>query len=84
MMQVVIFAAGTVRCVYGEVLDLRTLGPMRIRRASHVEPDEAGGWWVDLSPAGGPKLGPFGLRSSALQAEEGWLAEHWLSPAEAS
>ncbi len=64
---------GTVRCLYGEELDLSALGIVQIARASHVEPDELGGWQVDLSPVGGPALGPFDLRSQALAAERGWL-----------
>ena len=33
-------------------VDLAALGVLSIRRASHVEPDEEGRWWVDLGPAG--------------------------------
>lgn len=32
----------------------------------------------DLSPVGGPRLGPFVLRSVALQAEVEWLEGNWL------
>ena len=71
---------GVVRCVYGEAIDLRALGPPQVTRASHVEPDDRGRWWADLSPVGGPALGPFGRRSEALAAERQWLAEHWLVP----
>ena len=39
------------------------------RRASHVEPDADGRWWADLSPVAGPRLGPFEVRSAALDAE---------------
>jgi hypothetical protein len=69
---------GITRFVYGEVLDLQSLGPASIVRASHVEPDEAGQWWADLSPVKGPRLGPFGLRSEALALEMRWLQQHWL------
>jgi hypothetical protein len=69
---------GRVECVYGEAIDLSTLGPLTIRRASHVEPDEQGRWWADLAPVGGPRRGPFAHRSEALRAEQVWLAEHWL------
>ena len=68
---------GTVHCLYGEAVDLSVLGSLAIRRASHVEPDDMGQWWADLSPVGGPILGPFDLRSQALDAERVWL-EHWL------
>ena len=57
---------GGIRCLYSEAIDLTFLGPLSIRRASHVEPDEQGQWWADLSPMNGPKLGPFAARSAAL------------------
>jgi hypothetical protein len=66
---------GQVVCVYGESIDLAALGDVVIRRASHVEPDEAGQWWADLFPMNGPRLGPFGKRSEALAAEAAWLHE---------
>ena len=69
---------GQVVCVYGEAIDLAVLGEPTIRRASHVEPDPEGKWWADLSPVGGPPLGPFARRSEALAAEAGWLEAHWL------
>src|SRR5262245_2251342 len=71
---------GRVRCLYGEELDLALLGPLSIRRASRVEPDERGAWWADLAPVGGPLLGPFSLRSQALAAECSWLEGHWIAP----
>jgi hypothetical protein len=77
-MDLIISPAGIVRCLYGEALDLAVLGPLSISRASHVEPDEAGRWFADLSPVAGPKLGPFVLRSEALAAEARWLSEHRL------
>jgi hypothetical protein len=77
-MQLVIEPAGTIRCVYEEVIDLPALGQLTIRRDSHVEPTEGGQWLADLSPVGGPVLGPFVTRSQALQAERAWLERHWL------
>jgi hypothetical protein len=77
-MELLIAPEGLVRCIYGEEIDLGALGPMTIRRASHVEPDESGWWWADLSPVEGPKLGPFAVRSAALSAEAGWLSAHLL------
>jgi hypothetical protein len=49
-----------------------------IRRASHVEPDEHGEWWVDLSPVNGPILGPYppDQRHRALQDEVSWLNQN--------
>ena len=80
-MDIVIDVKGTARCVYGETIDLAAIGPVEVRRASHVEFDAAGGaWWSDLSPVGGPRLGPYSRRSEALAAEVAWLAEHWLMP----
>jgi hypothetical protein len=78
-MQLVIDPTGAVRCVYAEAIDLTSLGTPSIRRASHVEPDESGQWWADLSPVGGPVLGPFPSRTPALDAELDWLTRHWLS-----
>jgi len=77
-MEFVITHAGKIRCVYGEELDLRALGRPYIRRGSHVEPMADGRWTADLAPVGGPILGPFEQRCSALEAEIAWLAEHWL------
>jgi hypothetical protein len=77
-MQIVINATGHARCVYGETIDLARLGEVEVSRASHVEPDDRGRWWADLSPVGGPVLGPFALRSTALRAESEWLETHWL------
>jgi hypothetical protein len=69
---------GEVRCLYGEAIDLASLGTLAIRRGSHVEPDEQGQWWSDMSPVNGPKLGPFRSRSQALAAEVAWLETNWL------
>ena len=78
-MDLIVHADGGVSCVYSEALNLASLGSLAIRRASHVEPDAHGQWLADLSPVGGPKLGPFDQRSCALAAEQAWLAEHWLT-----
>lgn len=77
-MQLRIDPRGHVRCIYGEALELSQLGSPRIRRGSHVEPTVEGQWTADLSPVGGPTLGPFASRSEALAAEAHWLEEHWL------
>jgi hypothetical protein len=79
-MQLVIEKDGQVRGIYGEAIDLAALGQVRISRASHVEPNEDGRWVADLSPVGGPVLGPFDRRSDALGAEVYWLEENWLTP----
>lgn len=67
---------GTTTCLYDEAIALSALGKLTIRRASHVEPDFQGQWWADLSPSGGPRLGPFPVRSEALQAEAAWLTDN--------
>lgn len=77
-MQLVVEPGGAVRCVYSEEIDLALLGCPVITRASHVEPDEHGRWLADLSPVGGPVLGPFLARSEALDAETAWLTARWL------
>lgn len=77
-MELIIDPAGGVKCLYDEVIDLATLGQLHITRASHVEPDENGCWWSDLSPVNGPWCGPFEKRSNALAAEREWLLAHVL------
>lgn len=73
-MELVISADGSVQAVYDD--NLRDLFPEggETFRASHVEPS-GGQWTADLSPVGGPVLGPFGLRQAALDAEVAWLRE---------
>jgi len=62
--------------------DLRPLfglgGEARTARASHVEPTSDNRWTADLSPVGGPVLGPFDERSEALKAEVAWLNQYVL------
>jgi hypothetical protein len=77
-MQMIIDPAGTLRCIYSETIDLTVFGPLSIRRASSVEPDDLGQWWADLGPVGGPALGPYQHRSEALAAESLWLEQNWL------
>lgn len=73
-MFIVVKADGSVSCLYGEEIDLSTIGSMSARRASHVEP-EGEEWFADMSPVGGPKLGPFRKRSEALAAEIKWMED---------
>ena len=79
-MHLVVDRQGSVRGVYAEAIDLSVLGNLTIRRASHVEPDGSGRWWADLTPVGGPTLGPFDRRSEALATELQWLDKHWCGP----
>ena len=78
-LELVISPGGVIRCIYSEAIDLSALGSPTITRASHVEPDQQGRWWADLSPVSGPLLGPFHCRSDALAAEHTWLEVHWLN-----
>ena len=77
-MDLLINANGDVRCIYGEEVDLHEFGVVKITRGSHVEPTADGFWTADLSPVGGPMLGPFDNRTEALDAERDWLLSHWL------
>ncbi len=77
-MQLLVQPDGTMRCVYGEEINLSALGPLTIRRGSHVEPDDDGRWFADLAVVQGPRLGPFERRSDALDAERRWLTANWL------
>jgi len=68
---------GSITFVYRDGLrGLLRHGKSEIRRASHVEPTDDCRWTADLSPVGGPVLGPFDDRESALQAEVAWLKEN--------
>ncbi len=78
-MQIVVQPDGSLRCLYSEELDLRSLGQLTITRGSHVEPTADGQWTADLSPVNGPLLGPYANRSQALEAERLWLEQHWLT-----
>jgi len=77
--QMVVDPSGQIRCVYGETIDLSELGSLSCRLGSHVEPNKEGHWMADLSPVGGPMLGPFTTRGAALRAEVAWLHQHWLT-----
>ena len=77
-MKLLVKPDGTVKTIYDETLDLGVLGRPTIMRASHVEPGQDGHWRADLTPVGGPVLGPYDRRSAALEAERRWLEGHWL------
>jgi hypothetical protein len=79
MMELVVTPTGQVHCVYDELVDLSALGRLEIIRASHVEPNREGRWLADLTPVGGPMLGPYAKRSEALAAEHTWLLAHWIT-----
>ena len=75
-MDLIISPAGTGQAIYTEAISLDRIGRLTIRRASHVEPDDAGAWYADMAPVDGTKLGPFVRRSEALAAEVAWLENH--------
>jgi len=77
-MEIRIKPSGTAMCIYSDALPLSQIGKLSIKRASHVEPNSVGQWIADLSPVGGPQLGPFELRTDALSAEVSWLRKNWL------
>jgi hypothetical protein len=73
---VVVEPGGVIRFLWDDRLAaLAGEGVAEVSRASHVEPDGAGGWTADLAPSDGPVLGPFPLRSDALDAERFWLED---------
>jgi hypothetical protein len=77
-MQLIVSTSGVMQCLYGEEIPLAVLGSLSIVRASYVEPDREGNWFADLSPVGGPRLGPYEHRSLALEQEREWLQKQWL------
>jgi hypothetical protein len=77
-MELVISPSGGITTIYNEVLNLAALGAQRIERASHVEPDASGRWFARI--VGGPVLGPFDRRSTAIAAEVAWLTDALLQP----
>lgn len=73
-----VFPGGNARSIYSDAVPYGALGLATIRRASHVEPTADGYWTADLSPVGGPVLGPYRKRAAALKAEIRWLNAHAL------
>lgn len=69
---------GTLRYVYDDDVHkhLSKLGEVSIKRATHVEPDENGLWYADLSPVGGEKVTGFKTHQEAIDFELKWLNEH--------
>jgi hypothetical protein len=63
--------AGTARCLYSELIDLRRLGRLRLRRATRIEFNEDTQQW-DVLPAKGVGKALFSApaRSECLAWEE--------------
>ena len=65
---------GTARCLYGELIDLRSLGRLRITRASVVEFDNDLTVWQVLDPQDGRVLHQDPSREACLD----WEREHLI------
>jgi len=63
---------GTGHCLYGELLDLRAIGTLACRRASHIDFDEGGQEWRVLSPDRQRVLFANASRQACLD----WEANH--------
>lgn len=75
---------GTVRGIHSDISQeiAQAIGTIHIKRASHVEPTLDGRWTADMTPSGGPVLGPFQTRSEALEREVEWLEANDLGMGE--
>ena len=69
---------GNMETIYNDDMNLEEFGKLNIKRASHVEPTDDGQWTADMSPVGGPILGPFSKRSIALEEEVKWLEANYF------
>ena len=66
-------------CLYNALTKAIAPATATITRASNVEPNADNSWRADMSPVGGPVLGPFLTRSIALTAEVEWLKANYLN-----
>lgn len=71
---------GRIKFIYDDTAAevAQEVGSLTIKRASHVEPCPSDNrlWQADMSPVGGPLLGPFRTREAALESERHWLDDH--------
>ncbi len=83
--RIVKIVGGRIEFIYGDKMrPFLDLGKAEVKRASHVEPSTVDGsikWFADLSPVGGPTLGPFDERQDALDQEVEWLNQNHLQTA---
>jgi hypothetical protein len=73
-------SGGEARAIYNDGMApyVQSMDGMTMERATYVEPDFGGYWYVDLSRFGHePEMG-FKTRSAALSWEKAWLENHWL------
>ena len=81
-MNIVVNTDGTLAFIYDDKLTgLMAEGQATVKRASHVEPADGGGWEADMRPVMGkagpvlraPDGQPFKTRAEALAAEVAYL-----------
>lgn len=60
---------GIGHCLYGEAIDLHSLGSLTVRRASHIEFNDTTQQWDVLPPDGGIPLFSHPTRSQCLTWE---------------
>lgn len=63
---------GVGHCLYGESIDLQSLGSLHMQRASHIEFNETTQQWEVLPPDGGIPMFSHPSRSQCLA----WEHEH--------
>ena len=78
MVTIIIGPDGSFRSVYDDdgLGILQAIGPVRVQRASRVEPEAGGTWSVDLRAVGGPFRAGYRRRDGALAAEKRWLLQN--------
>ena len=76
-MELLMTPAGSIRCVYGEAVDLSELGRLSIQRGSHVEPTSDGRWTADLSPVAAGEIFEAGgqAQSNAYDIEMHYISD---------
>lgn len=72
MLEVTITKDGEVQCLAPDDLDLRDVGSLHVRRASHVEFDNDRQRWLVTLP-NGKEIGEFATRGEAIRFEVEYL-----------
>lgn len=70
---------GTLHGVYTDIIDLRTIGPLTVQRASVVTFDHETQGWISTLLQDGTRLGPFQTRREAVIAEHNVLTERLIA-----